>query len=93
MWRSVAVSLPIAGSSLHPDRETFNGYTLTYDNVGHLTYKAKTGFDQSYYWNSIGQLDSVVTNGGKVSFLYEGQGAASQRSPASVCATDVTPAT
>ncbi|HKT09249.1 MAG TPA: RHS repeat-associated core domain-containing protein, partial [Gemmatimonadaceae bacterium] len=53
---------------------TFNGYTLTYDNVGNLTHKSKTGFDQYYYWNSIGQLDSVVTNGAKVSFLYDGQG-------------------
>jgi RHS repeat-associated protein len=53
---------------------TFNGYTLTYDNVGNLTHKSKTGFDQYYYWNSIGQLDSVVTNGGQVSFNYDGQG-------------------
>src|SRR6185312_2105815 len=53
---------------------TFNGYTLTYDNVGNLTHKSKTGFDQFYYWNSIGQLDSVVTNGAKVAFLYDGQG-------------------
>lgn len=53
---------------------TFNGYTLTYDNVGNLTHKSKTGFDQYYYWNSIGQLDSVVTNGAKVSFDYDGQG-------------------
>ncbi|HKV50523.1 MAG TPA: RHS repeat-associated core domain-containing protein, partial [Gemmatimonadaceae bacterium] len=53
---------------------TFNGYTLTYDNVGNLTHKSKTGFDQYYYWNSIGQLDSVITNGAKVSFAYDGQG-------------------
>jgi len=53
---------------------TFNGYTLTYDNAGNLTHKSKTGFDQYYYWNSIGQLDSVVTNGVKVSFDYDGQG-------------------
>lgn len=53
---------------------TFNGYTLTYDNAGNLTHKSKTGFDQYYYWNSIGQLDSVLTNGAKVSFLYDGQG-------------------
>ena len=52
----------------------FNGYTLTYDNAGNLTHKSKTGFDQFYYWNSIGQLDSVVTNGAKVAFLYDGQG-------------------
>ncbi|HKT09232.1 MAG TPA: RHS repeat-associated core domain-containing protein [Gemmatimonadaceae bacterium] len=53
---------------------TFNGYTLTYDNVGNLTHKSKTGFDQFFYWNSIGQLDSVVTNGVKVSFDYDGLG-------------------
>jgi len=53
---------------------TFNGYTLTYDNAGNLTHKAKTGFDQYYYWNSIGQLDSVVTNGSTVHFAYDGQG-------------------
>jgi len=53
---------------------TFNGYTLTYDNVGNLTHKSKTGFDQYYYWNSIGQLDSVVTNGARITFLYDGQG-------------------
>ena len=52
----------------------FNGYTLTYDNVGNLTHKSKTGFDQFFYWNSIGQLDSMVTNGVKVSFDYDGQG-------------------
>lgn len=53
---------------------TFNGFTLTYDNAGNLTHKSKTGFDQFYYWNSIGQLDSVVTNGGAVHFGYDGQG-------------------
>lgn len=53
---------------------TFNGYTLTYDNVGNLTHKSKSGFDQFYYWNSIGQLDSVVTNGTAAHFAYDGRG-------------------
>ncbi len=53
---------------------TFSGYTLTYDNTGNVTHKSKTGFDQYYYWNSIGQLDSVVTNGAAVHFGYDGQG-------------------
>lgn len=53
---------------------TFNGYTLAYDSAGNLTHKSKTGFDQFYYWNSIGQLDSVVTNDTAVHFLYDGQG-------------------
>ena len=53
---------------------SFNGYTLTYDNAGNLTHKSKTGFDQYYYWNSIGQLDSVVANGSAVHFGYDGQG-------------------
>lgn len=53
---------------------TFNGYSLTYDNTGNVIHKSKTGFDQHYYWNSIGQLDSVVTNGSAVHFGYDGQG-------------------
>ncbi len=53
---------------------TFNGYTITYDNARNVTHKSKTGFDQYYYWNSIGQLDSVVTNGNTVHFGYDGQG-------------------
>lgn len=53
---------------------SFNGYTLTYDNAGNLTHKSKSGFDQYYYWNSVGQLDSVVTNGSAVHFGYDGQG-------------------
>ena len=53
---------------------SFNGYTLTYDNAGNLTHKSRAGFDQYYYWNSIGQLDSVLTNGSAVHFGYDGQG-------------------
>jgi len=64
------------GAVLTPGNRTttFNGYTLTYDNAGNLSHKSKTGFDRHYYWNSIGQLDSVVTNGTAVHFLYDGQG-------------------
>jgi RHS repeat-associated protein len=57
------------------DRLTrFNGYTLTYDNDGNITHKSKAGFDQYYYWNSIGELDSAITNGVAVRFGYDGQG-------------------
>ena len=50
------------------------GYTLTYDSVGNMVHKQKTGFDQYLYWNSAGQLDSVKTGGSVVSFGYDGFG-------------------
>jgi RHS repeat-associated protein len=50
------------------------GFTLAYDSVGNLVHKQKAGFDQYLYWNSIGQLDSVKTNGTLVSFGYDGFG-------------------
>ncbi len=52
----------------------FNGYALTYDSAGHLVHKSKTGFDQYLYWNSLGQLDSVKTNGAVVKYGYDPQG-------------------
>jgi RHS repeat-associated protein len=53
---------------------SFNGYTLTYDADGNLTHKSKSGFDQYLYWNSINQLDSVMTNGVVVKFGYDASG-------------------
>ncbi len=64
----------IAGNRL----TSFNGFTLSYDYNGNLTHKSTTGFDQYYYWNSIGELDSVKTlRSGvvdSVSFGYDGFG-------------------
>lgn len=60
------------------------GYTLTYDVSGKLKRKSKKNssgtlvFDQSLVWNSLGQLESVTTNGAKVSFGYDGGSAAAQ---------------
>ena len=53
---------------------SWQGYTLTYDSVGNLVRKTKSGFDQYLYWNSLGQLDSVKTNSAVVSFGYDGFG-------------------
>jgi|GEM_PF-2158593 len=60
----------VAGNRL----TNWNGFTLTYDYDGNLTRKQKTGFDQTLYWNSIGQLDSVRTNSSLVTFGYDGLG-------------------
>src|SRR5664279_2609405 len=60
----------VAGNRL----TNWNGYTLTYDYDGNLVHKTNGTFDQYLYWNSIGQLDSVKTNGALVSFGYDGTG-------------------
>lgn len=52
----------------------FAGFTLAYDADGNLTRKQKSGFDQRLYWNALGQLDSVVTSGVKVSYGYNAFG-------------------
>lgn len=52
----------------------FNGYTLGYDADGNLTSKTKSGFTQTFTWNSLGQLASVTTNGQTVSYGYDGMG-------------------
>jgi RHS repeat-associated protein len=58
----------------------FNGYTLEYDADGNLTRKYKkdaTGvitFDQSFSWNSLGELVSVTTSGATTTFGYDGFG-------------------
>jgi RHS repeat-associated protein len=60
----------IAGNRL----TSWQGFTLTYDATGNLTHKTNGTFDQLLFWNSIGQLDSVKTNGSLVTFGYDGFG-------------------
>lgn len=60
----------IAGNRL----TIWNGDTLTYDYDGNLTHKIAPGLIQYLYWNSVGQLDSVKTNGALTSFGYDGAG-------------------
>lgn len=64
------------GAGLIPGNRdtTFNGFALTYDADGNLTHKSQAGFDQYLYWNSLGQLDSVSTNGSVVRFGYDAAG-------------------
>jgi RHS repeat-associated protein len=62
---------------------SFDGYTLTYDLDGNLTRKYKTGFDQYLYWNAVGQLDSVRTNGVKVAYGYNAYGVRIRRTQGS----------
>jgi RHS repeat-associated protein len=61
---------------------TAHGYTFDYDNDGNLIRKYKTTntweFDQYFWWNSIGELDSVwTTRSGvttKARYGYDGFG-------------------
>jgi RHS repeat-associated protein len=50
------------------------GFTLEYDADGNLTHKYTPTFDQRLYWNALGQLDSVKTNGQLVSYGYDAAG-------------------
>lgn len=52
----------------------FNGYTLEHDADGNVTRKYKSGYDQYLYWNALGQLDSVKTNGQTTRYHYDGFG-------------------
>jgi YD repeat-containing protein len=45
-----------------------------YDADGNLTRKWKSGYEQRLHWSSLGQLDSVVTNGSRVAYGYDGFG-------------------
>lgn len=54
--------------------QAFDGFAMTYDEDGNLLRKTRGGFDQLFFWNSLGQLDSVVTNGTVVRFGYDGRG-------------------
>jgi len=71
----------VAGNRL----TSFNGFTLAYDYDGNVTHKSAAGFSQYLYWNSIGQLDSVVTMKNDttiVRFGYDSQGRRVRRSTA-----------
>jgi RHS repeat-associated protein len=64
----------------------FRGDSMTYDLDGNLTrrWTIGGGFDQSYSWNSIGQLTSVSTTGGTtVNFTYDGFGRRASKSTSS----------
>jgi YD repeat-containing protein len=53
----------------------FNGYTLQYDSDGNLIHKFKPYVvNQSFSWNSLGQLVQTTTNGLTVSYAYDGFG-------------------
>jgi RHS repeat-associated protein len=54
--------------------EAFDGFTMTYDADGNLLQKTKPGFEQRFFWNSMSQLDSAITNGTVVRFGYDGLG-------------------
>ncbi|HET7461048.1 MAG TPA: RHS repeat-associated core domain-containing protein [Longimicrobium sp.] len=52
-------------------------FNLEYDADGNLTRKYRTDqftYDQRLYWNALGQLDSVRTNGTTVGYGYNGLG-------------------
>jgi len=70
----------IAGTNRYA---AFNGYNVTYDAEGNAERKWRTGFDQRYTWDSLGQLASVTTNGATVSYGYDGLGRRVRRSTGS----------
>ncbi|MDT8436694.1 MAG: RHS repeat-associated core domain-containing protein [Gemmatimonadota bacterium] len=49
-------------------------FTFVYDQAGRTIEKRRTGFVQTFHWNAIGQLDSVVTNGAVTRMRYDGFG-------------------
>ncbi|HEX8692781.1 MAG TPA: RHS repeat-associated core domain-containing protein [Longimicrobium sp.] len=66
-----------AGASLQPASNryaTFRGYGFAYDEEGNLTRKYNASYDQTLSWNSLGQLESVTTNGVTVFYGYNGFG-------------------
>jgi RHS repeat-associated protein len=60
-----------AGSNRY---SAFNTYALEYDAEGNITRKYKSGFDQRFTWNDLGQLSQVTTNGVIVTYGYDGLG-------------------
>ena len=52
----------------------FDADTLSYDLDGNLVSRSGPGIDQQLFWNALGQLDSVATNGTKVRYTYNGFG-------------------
>lgn len=66
-----------SGITLQPTSnryQTFGGYTFEYDPDGNTTRKYKSGFNQVFSWNSLGQLTGVTTNGVAVTYRYNGFG-------------------
>ena len=57
----------------------FGADTLSYDLDGNLVSRSSPGIDQQLFWNALGQLDSVATNGTKVRYTYNGFGQRVQR--------------
>jgi RHS repeat-associated protein len=62
----------------------FGGYSFTYDLTGNVLSKTKSGYSQTYSWNSLGQLASVTTNGTTVSYGYNGFGVRVRRTEGSL---------
>jgi RHS repeat-associated protein len=62
----------VAGNRL----QTFNGYTMTYDNDGNmLTRVGPGGVNDTYTWDDFGQLKSVTRSGiPATTFAYDGFG-------------------
>lgn len=53
----------------------FDGYALTYDADGFLTGKTMSGgLDRQLFWNDLGQLTRVVSNGVETTYGYDGWG-------------------
>lgn len=54
---------------------TLNGATYSYDSAGNVTQKSKPGvYNQKWYWNAAGQLDSAVRDGQRAQFEYDAFG-------------------
>src|SRR5262249_18421887 len=47
---------------------------FTYDNEGRVLSKTASGYQQTFEWNTLGQLFRVVTNGDPVTFGYDAAG-------------------
>ena len=66
---------PAAAQVVGGNRLTaYAGDAMEYDDDGNLTRKSRAGFEQVMGWNSLGQLESVATNGQTVRYGYDGFG-------------------
>ncbi len=54
--------------------QAFGGYSFSYDLDGNVEQKYKSGYNQYYVWNSLGQLTMVNTDGVVVNYSYNGFG-------------------
>jgi len=52
----------------------FGAWTMTWDEAGFLTSKSSSWKSQTFWWNALGQLDSLVTDGVKSRHEYDGFG-------------------